>query len=42
VFKHRTTTVKASPFKVASENTYVKKVIEQNNYTNQYLNSIGN
>jgi hypothetical protein len=42
VFKHRTTTVKASPFKVAYENTYVKKVIEQNNYTNQYLNSIGN
>jgi hypothetical protein len=28
VFKHRTTTVKASPFKVASENTNVKKVIE--------------
>jgi hypothetical protein len=42
VFKHRTTTVKASPFKVTSENTDVKKVIEQNNYTNQYLNSIGN
>jgi len=42
VFKHRTTTVKASPFKVASETTDVKKVIEQNNYTNQYLNSIGN
>jgi len=42
VFQHRTTTVKASPFKVASENTDVKKVIEQANYTNQYLNSIGN
>jgi hypothetical protein len=28
VLKHRTTTVKASPFKVASENTDVKKVIE--------------
>jgi hypothetical protein len=42
VFKHRTTTVKASPFKVSSESTDVKKVIEQNNYTNQYLNSIGN
>jgi hypothetical protein len=42
VFKHRKTTVKASPFKVASENTDVKKIIEQNNYTNQYLNSIGN
>jgi len=42
VFKHRTATVKASPFKVASENTDVKKVIEQANYTNQYLNSIGN
>jgi hypothetical protein len=42
VFKHRTTTVKASPFKVAFENTNVKKIIEQNNYTNQYLNSIGN
>jgi hypothetical protein len=38
VFHHRTTTVKASPFKIAS----VKKVIEQANYTNQYLNSIGN
>jgi hypothetical protein len=35
VFQHRTTTVKASPFKVASENTDVKKVIEQANYTNQ-------
>jgi hypothetical protein len=34
--------VKASPFKVASENSDVKKVMEQNNYTNQYLNSIGN
>jgi len=34
VFQHRTTTVKASPFKVASENTDVKKVIEQANYTN--------
>jgi len=42
VFKHRTTTVKASPLKVASENTDVKKVIKQNNYTNQNLNSIGN
>jgi hypothetical protein len=42
VFQHRTTTVKASPFKVSSENTDVKKVIEQANYTNQYLNSIGN
>jgi hypothetical protein len=42
VFQHRTTTVKASPFKVASETLDVKKVIEQNNYTNQYLNSIGN
>jgi hypothetical protein len=42
VFQHRTTMVKASPFKVTSENTDVKKVIEQNNYTNQYLNSIGN
>jgi hypothetical protein len=34
--------VKDSPFKVASENIDVKKVIEQNKYTNQYLNSIGN
>jgi len=42
VFQHRTTTVKASPFKVTSKNTDVKKVIEQVNYTNQYLNSIGN
>jgi hypothetical protein len=42
VFKHRFTTVKASPFKVTSEKIDVKKVIEQNNYTNQYLNSIGN
>jgi len=42
VFQHRTTTVKASPFKVASENSDVKNVIEQANYTNQYLNSIGN
>jgi len=42
VFQHRTTMVKASPFKVTSENTDVKKVIEQVNYTNQYLNSIGN
>jgi hypothetical protein len=42
MFTHRTTTVKASPYKVASENSDVKKVIEQNNYTNQYLNSIGN
>jgi hypothetical protein len=42
VFKHRTTMVKALPFKVASENTDVKKVIEQANYTNQYLNTIGN
>jgi len=42
VFKHRTTTVKASPFTVTFENIDVKKVIEQNNYTNQYLNSIGN
>jgi hypothetical protein len=42
VFKHRITTLKASPFKATSENTDVKKVIEQNNYTNQYLKSIGN
>jgi hypothetical protein len=42
MFTHRTTTVKASPYKVASENSDVKKVIEQNNYTNQYLNSLGN
>jgi hypothetical protein len=42
VFKHCTTTVKASSFKFASENTDVKKIIEQNNYTNQYLNFIGN
>jgi hypothetical protein len=34
VFQHRTTTVKASPFKVASKTSDVKKVIEQNNYTN--------
>jgi hypothetical protein len=42
VFKHHTTTVKASPFKVASKTSDINKVIEQNNYTNQYLNSIGN
>jgi hypothetical protein len=34
--------VKASLFNVAFENINVKKIIEQNNYTNQYLNSIGN
>jgi hypothetical protein len=36
VINHRTSTIIASPFKLASENTNVKKVIEQNNYTNQY------
>ena len=42
-FKHRGTDVTASPFKCAAtpEEKVVKKIIEQNNYTNQYLGTIG-
>ena len=41
-FKHRNHDVVASPFKVpSSEEKPVQKVIEQNNYTNQYLDVIG-
>ena len=43
LFKHRGTDVTASPFKCATtpEEKVVKKIIEQNNYTNQYLGTIG-
>ena len=41
-FKHKKTDVVASPFQVPnSEETTVKKVIAQNNYTNQCLHVIG-
>ena len=41
-FKHRGSDVVASPFKhPTNEENVVKKVIEQNNYTNQCLGVIG-
>ena len=42
LFNHRGSDVVASPFKCATpEEKVVKKVIEQNNYTNQCLGVIG-
>ena len=43
LFNHRSTDVIASPFKCATtpEEKVVRKVIEQNNYTNQCLGVIG-
>ena len=33
--------MKTTPFKLSNENTKIKKVIEQNNYINQCLKTIG-
>jgi hypothetical protein len=41
VISHLKTEVKASPFKVITPDEEIRKVFEQNNFTNQYLHSIG-
>ena len=39
--KCKRTEVKASPFKIADEQTLVRSIIEQNNFTNESLHVIG-
>ncbi|XP_061993067.1 uncharacterized protein LOC133710928 [Rosa rugosa] len=42
VIDHLQTPITASPFKIARDDPEIKKTIEQNNYTNQSLVTIGN
>ena len=41
MIEHKGAIVHASPFKLPSDECEIKKVIEQNNYTNQCLKTIG-
>ena len=38
---HQKTEVKASPFKIANDQTPIISIIEQNNFTNEWLHVIG-
>ena len=41
LIKHKGSTINASSFKIPGDESEIKKVIEQNNYTNQCLKTIG-